>query len=351
MPEAKLNLVISSRPTHALRDDKFPEFLSMGHVTLEEIEAASRALPALVRRTPLVAYASDLSEIGSERLFLKLENLQAIGAFKVRAAFTMMAALSAEQKQCGIVFASSGNFAQAFALAGRHYRVRTRVVMLASTSPYKIEAARALGAEVDLFDGAALGRQARVEELGKEFGMTVIDTWEERPIITGHGTLGLEILGDLSDVEQILVPVSSGGLAAGVATAVKLVAPRVRVIGVQPKGANAAYLSLAAGRPVAIENWNSIADGLSARRPGEYPFSHLRRYLDEIVLIEEGDIAIAHLMLRRRAKTVAEPAGAVSVAAFLSGRVDVSRRTVAVVSGGNLTDETMHALERMAGAR
>jgi threonine dehydratase len=318
------------------------------YVTLEEIEAADKALPAVVRRTPLLPYASDPSEIGSERLFLKLENLQAIGAYKVRAAFTMIAALSPARRDKGIVFASSGNFAQAFALAGKHYGVRTRVVMLASTSPYKIKAARALGADVELFDGPALGRQARVEELGREFGMTVIDTWEERPIIAGHGTLGLEMLRDLGDVEQILVPVSSGGLAAGVAAAIKQVAPHVRVVGVQPKGANAAYLSLAAGRPVAIEEWNSIADGLSARRPGEYPFIHLQRYLDEIVLIEERDIAIAHVMLRRRAKTIAEPAGAVAVGAFLAGRVDVRCRTVAVVSGGNLTDETMHALERMA---
>jgi threonine dehydratase len=320
----------------------------MGYVTLEEIEAASEAHPAIVRRSPVVPYASDSSQIGRERLFLKLENLQPVGAYKVRAAFTMVAALGTEQRERGIVFTSSGNFAQALALAGRHYRVRTRVVMLAATSPYKIKAAVALGAEVDLFDGPALGRQARVEELGRESGMTVIDTWEERPIIAGHGTLGLEILRDMSDVEQILVPVSSGGMAAGVATAVKLVAPHVRVVGVQPKGANAAYLSLEAGRPVAIDNWNTIADGLSARRPGEYPFLHLQRYLDEIVLVEERDIAVAHVMLRRRAKTMAEPAGAVSVAAFLAGRVDDRLRTVAVVSGGNLTDETMYALDRMA---
>ena len=320
----------------------------MGYVTLEEIEAARRSLPPIVRQTPLLPYASDPAEIGCERLFLKLENLQAIGAYKVRAAFTMIAALTPEQQARGIVFASSGNFAQAFALAGKHYRVRTHVVMLASTSSYKVEATRALGAEVDLFDGPALDRQARVEELGRQLGMTVVDTWEEHPIIAGHGTLGLEILDDLSDVEQILVPVSSGGLAAGVATAVKSRASHVRVIGVQPRGANAAYLSLAAGHPVAIDAWHSIADGLSARRPGNHPFMHLKRYLDEIVLIEERDIAVAHVMLRRRAKIIAEPAGAVSVAAFLSGRVDVSKRTVAIVSGGNLTDETMHELEHMA---
>ena len=318
------------------------------YITLEEIRAASKAFPPLVRKTPVLPFASGLKEIGSERLLLKLENFQAIGAFKVRAAFAMMAALPPEQRSRGIVFASSGNFAQAFALAGKHFDVRTRVVMLSATSPYKIEAACALGAEVDLFDGPALERQARVAEHGRTSGMTVIDTWEERAIVVGHGTLGLEILDDVPDVEQILVPVSSGGLAAGVAAAVKQAAPRVSVIGVQPKEANAAYLSLAAGHPVSIDHWHSIADGLSARRPGEYPFIHLQRYLDKIVLVEEQEIAIAHVMLRRRAKTIAEPAGSVSVAAFLAERVDVSRRTVAIVSGGNLTEETMRTLDRMA---
>lgn len=321
----------------------------MDYVTLEEIEAAARAHPDLVRRTPLWPYASDAAEIGRERLFLKLENMQAIGAYKIRAAFTVLDSLTAEQKSRGIVLVSSGNFAQAFALAGRHHGVRILVVMLAATSPYKVEATRALGAEVDLFDGQSLQRQARAEALGRELGMTVIDTYEERSIIAGHGTIGLEILEDLAGVEQILVAISSGGLAAGIAAAVKQVAPHVRVIGVQPAGANSSYLSLAAGRPVSIDNWNTIADALAARRPGEFPFAHLQRYLDEIVLVEEREIAVAHVMLRRRAKTIAEPAGAVSVAAFLSGRVDIGRRTVAVVSGGNLTDETMHELEQMAG--
>ena len=318
------------------------------YITHAEIAAAAASLPPIVRRTPLWPLARDSAEIGHEKLFLKLENFQAIGAYKVRAAFTTVAALTPEQRARGIVLTSSGNFAQAFALAGRHFGVRILVVMLEATSPYKIEAARALGAEVDLFKGPALERQSRVEALGREHQMTVIDTWEERSIIAGHGTLGLEMLQDLSDVEQILVPVSSGGMAAGVAAAVKQVAPAVRVIGVQPSAANAAYLSLAAGRPVSIDNWNSIADGLSARRPGEYPFAHLQRYIDGIVLIEERDIALAHVVLRRRAKVIAEPAGAVAAAGFLSGRVDVGLRTIAVVSGGNLTDATMHTLERMA---
>jgi threonine dehydratase len=320
----------------------------MDYVSLREIEAAAGTLPSVVHHTPLLPYAVDASQIGAECLFLKLENLQAIGAYKVRAAFNVMASLTPEQAARGIVFTSSSNFAQAFALAGRLAGVRVVATMLATTSPYKVEAARGLGAELNLFDGPALARQQRVTELAQRLDMTAIDTWEERPIIAGHGSLGLEIISDLTDVEQVLVPVSSGGMAAGVATAVKSVAPHVRVIGVQPRGANAAYLSLAAGMPVAIDDWNTIADSLSARRPGKYPFMHMQRYLDEIVLVEEHDIARAHVMGRRRAKVIAEPAGAVSVEAFLAGRVDVTRRTVAVVSGGNLTDKTMRALEHLA---
>lgn len=320
----------------------------MQYVTLEQIQLAARTLPPIVRHTPLWPCAVDASQIGVETLFLKLENFQAIGAYKVRAAFNMVASLSPKQRSRGIVLTSSGNFAQAFALAGRHFGVRVCVVMLVGTSPYKVNAACVLGAQVDLFDGPALQRQARVEQLAHELGMVAIDTWEERPIIAGHGTLGLEILEDMKDVEQVLVPVSSGGLAAGVSTAIKLSNPNVRVIGVQPRGANAAYLSLAAGQPVSIDNWNTIADGLSARRPGENPFAHFQRYIDEIVLIEERDIGQAHMMLRRRSKIIAEPAGAVAVAAYLANKVARNRRTVAVVTGGNLTDETEKALEQLA---
>lgn len=320
----------------------------MDCVSVAEIRAAARGLPPVVRHTPLLSLARDGAEIGRERLYVKLENLQPTGAYKVRAAYTMLAALAPEQRRNGIVLTSSGNFAQAFALAARDHGVRAVVVMLAGTSRVKVEATRDLGARVDLFDGPPLARQERVETIGRAEGLTVIDTWEERAIVAGHGTLGLEILADMGDVEQILVPVSSGGMAAGVATAVKHSAPHVRVVGVQPTGANAAFLSLQAGRPVAISDWHSIADGLSARRPGVFPFLHLQRYLDGIVLIEERDIAIAHLVLRQCVKTVAEPAGAVATAAFLAGRVDTALRTVAVVSGGNLTTETMRELERLA---
>jgi threonine dehydratase len=319
-------------------------------VTLREIEEARAALPAVVRHTPVVPFARRPAETGSERLFLKLENLQVTGAYKVRAAFTMLRALPAGSRQRGIVVVSSGNFAQAFAFAGREMGIPIAVVMLATTSPYKIESTRELGAHVDLYAGPPLARQRRVEELARERGMDAIDTWEERPITAGHGSIGIEIMGDIADLQQVLVPVSSGGLAAGVATAVKSINRNVRVIGVQPIRANAAYVSLQQGMPTAIDYWDSIADGLSARRPGEFPFAHLQRYLDDIVLVEEREIARAHVAMKHRAKIIAEPAGAVAAAAFLSERVDTTLRTVAIVSGGNLTAEVMATMDTMAVA-
>ncbi len=212
----------------------------MNLVTLAEIRQAHANLPAIVRRTPIVPFAPTTGEIGQEKLHLKLENLQVTGAFKVRAAFTMLQSMPPEARKRGVVIVSSSNFAQAFALAGRELGVSIAVVMLGNTSSYKIEATRALGAHIDLYDGPALQRQRRVETLAAERGMTAIDVWEERPITIGHGSIGIEAVEDCAGVEQVLVPVSSSGLAAGVATAVKGLDPKIRTIGVQPLRANAA---------------------------------------------------------------------------------------------------------------
>jgi threonine dehydratase len=317
-------------------------------IDLGQIEAARAALPAYIRRTPILPLARDSAEIGDERCFLKCENLQVTGSYKVRAAFTVLNSLSEEARSRGVVLTSSGNFAQAFAYVGRRMGVPITVVMLDRASPYKVRATEGHGGEVYFCGTDALERQPTVERLARERGMTAIDTWEEPPITAGHGTIGLEIVEDFPGVEQVLVPVSSGGVAAGIATAVKERRPDVKVIGVQPERANAAYVSLAAGAPTAIDYWDSIADGLSAVRPGAFPFRHLQRYLDDIVLIREVDIANAFRVLRDRAKIVGEPAGVVATAAFLAGKVDASLATVAAVTGGNLTAETMRRLEEMA---
>ena len=312
--------------------------------TLRDIEVARDALPSVVRRTPVLPLAPEPRDIGHEKLFLKAECLQVTGAYKVRAAFNVIRCLSALERQRGIVLASSGNFAQAFAFAGAQHGVSVVVVMLDQTSTYKVSATQKLGAEVVFCGQDALNRQPTVDAIASNRGMTPIDTWEYPPVIAGHGSIGLEVIEDAQGVEQILVPVSSGGVAAGIATAVKLSSPGIRVIGVQPEGANAYFLSRKAGKPVILSHWDTIADGLSARFPGTYPFHHLQEYLDDVVLVSEKDIAASFRSLLYRGKLLVEPAGAVAPAAFLSGKVDQDRITVAAVTGGNVTAETVQTL-------
>ncbi len=312
--------------------------------TLQDIEDAREALPSIVRRTPIVPLAPESCDIGHEKLFLKAECLQVTGAYKVRAAFNVLRCLSELERKRGIVLASSGNFAQAFAVAGAQLGVSVVVVMLDQTSTYKVTATQELGAEVVFCGRDALNRQPTVDAIAGDRDITAIDTWEHPPVIAGHGSIGLEVIEDAPEVEQILVPVSSGGVAAGIATAVKLSAPHIRIIGVQPEGANAYFLSRKAGKPVTLSRWDTIADGLSARFPGVYPFHHLQEYLDDVVLVSEKDIAASFRSLLFRGKLLVEPAGAVAAAAFFSGKVDRDRATVAAVTGGNVTAETVQTL-------
>jgi len=211
-------------------------------VSFDDIKDARARLHPAVRRTPIIPVARNGMEIGAELLHVKCENLQVTGAYKVRAAFTMLDQLQDTQKTKGVILTSSGNFAQAFAYAGRLLGVPICVVMLSETSPYKVEATREHGAEV-IFCDDALGRQPMVEAVARERGMTAIDTWEEYWITAGHASLGMEICEDFAGLQQVLVPVSSGGVAGGVACAIKHMRPDVKVIGVQPERANAAYVS------------------------------------------------------------------------------------------------------------
>ncbi len=314
-------------------------------ITLDQIKSAQEELPEVVRRTPILPLSRDPSETGRETFFLKAENLQVTGAYKPRAAFTILNALPNNSRKRGVVISSSGNFAQAFAYGGACQDIPVVVVMPKQTSPYKVNATRKYGAEV-LFCENSITRQPTVERISKERGMTAVNTWEDPMTIAGHGTLGLEILDDLPTVEQILVPVGSAGLAAGIATAVKKSRPDVKVVGVQPERANAAYVSLQRGEPTTIDYWDSIADGLAPVRPGNLPFRHIQEYLDGIVLITERDIATTFLSLLHLGKILAEPSGAVAPAAYLTNKVDLTRKTVAIVSGGNLTQAVM---DKMVG--
>jgi threonine dehydratase len=316
-------------------------------VSFDDIKDAQTRLHPAVRRTPIIPVARDSQEIGNEQLFIKCENLQVTGAYKIRAAFTMLDRLTAEQKSKGVVLTSSGNFAQGFAYAGRLMNVPIAVVMLRKTSPYKVDATRDHGAEVIYCDDA-LARQPMVNEIAKERGMTAIDTWEEYWITAGHASLGIEIAEDADGLEQVLVPVSSGGIAAGVSCAIKHMRPDVKVIGVQPEHANAAYVSHQKGEPTTIDYWDSIADGLSARRPGERPFAHFQEYLDDIVLVSEADIGRAFEVLLTRTKMLGEAAGVVASAAFLADKVDTSLKTVAALTGGNLSKDSIDKLKALS---
>jgi threo-3-hydroxy-L-aspartate ammonia-lyase len=311
-------------------------------VTLADIEAARRQLPPEVVRTPLLPCPS---LVPTGRAYLKAENLQVTGSYKARAAFTVLDSLDEAARRRGAVLASSGNFAAAFAFMGRLLGVPTAVVMMRQTAPYKVERTRRLGAEVLFCEDRWDAREETLNRLETQRGLTVIHHYEDPRVIAGHGTIGLEILDDCPDADLVLVPVSSGGLLAGVAAAVKARRPQARVVGVQPEGADAMARSLEAGHVVSIPQARTMCDALVATHPGELPFQHAQRYVEQVVRVSEEEIAAAVRFLATEAKLVSEPGGAVTTAALLAGRVETgSGSTVALLSGGNVSPERLAML-------
>jgi threonine dehydratase len=304
-------------------------------ITLEQIKQARLEYPSVIRLTPLVV-SDDLSEHIGASVWLKCENLQVTGAYKPRAAFTLLDRLSDEQKRRGAALSSSGNFASAFAYMGRLLGIPTAIVMMQKTSPLKAEKTNRYGGEIVWCENRFEARFETLKRLEAERGLTVINTLEEPNVPIGHGTAGLEIVEQLPNADMVLVPISTGGLIAGVATALKESNPRIKVIGVQPEGSNAAYLSYRAGKVVTIAGTNSICDGLTATRPGELMFAHIQRYVDDIVLVGDEDIKAAVAWLAEHDKLVVEPSGAVGVAALMTGKVKASGNVVALLSGGNI---------------
>ena len=303
-------------------------------VTLDEIRRAQAALPPQVRRTPLLRSDGLSEQLGGE-VRLKCENLQVTGAYKVRAAFTVLNRLTPEQKLAGAALSSSGNFAAAFALMGRLLGVPTHIVMMEKTSPFKVAKTRKLGGEVVFCENRFEARIEVLEEL-RARGITVVHHGDEPNVIRGHGTLGLEMLDQWPQVDTVLVPVSIGGLIAGVATAVKAVNPQARVIGVQPTGSCALHDSLRAQeiRRVKVE---TICDALTAEFPSQLNFDHARAFVDDVVLVDDTEVKRAMAWLFEHEKLVAEPGGAVTVAALRKGKVSATgRNVIALISGGNV---------------
>lgn len=312
-------------------------------VSPEAISEAAERLQGVAVRTPLLP-APDLCTDGGE-VRLKCESLQRAGAFKIRGAYNLMSRLTPRELAQGVITYSSGNHAQAVALAARLLGSHAVVVMPVTAPQTKREGATRLGAEVILHGITSLERRQRAEEIARERELTIVPPFDHPDIIAGQGTVGREIAEDWPDVQAVLVPIGGGGLASGCAVALKHANPEIRVVGVEPEGAASMKAALDAGHPVTLPSIHTIADGLAPIRAGDLTFAHIRQYVDEIVLVSDDAIREATAFLLERVKLVVEFSGAATVAALRSGAFrGEGRRVAAVLSGGNLDPGVLRSL-------
>ena len=305
-------------------------------ISLNDIESAQQLIAGRLHRTPLL-HSTALGRLTKTELYLKAELFQKTGSFKPRGVFNKVAQLSDEEKRRGLITVSAGNQAQAVAYVAQLERIPATVVMPAQAVASKVKATRQYGAEVVLH-GEMTDLFPKAEALRAERHLTFIHPFDDPFIIAGQGTVGLEILTDLPEVQAVLVGIGGGGLISGVAAAIKLQHPQVQIIGVEPEGAAAMQRSLQAGRPIKLDKTNTIADGLAAPFAGKLTFKLVQRYVDQLVLVSDAEIRRALCLLMERCKLVVEPAGAAPVAALLAGKVqlDPGSKTVCVLSGGNI---------------
>ncbi len=314
-------------------------------VGLEEIQDAARVLAPAIVRTPLLRADAIAEKIGAP-VWVKPEVLQRGGAFKFRGAFNFLSQLNPEARERGVVAPSSGNHAQAVALAAKIYGVPATVVMPTTVTPAKRAGAERLGARIVLAGTTTTDRLERAQELVAEEGLTLVPPYDHPWIIAGQGTVGLEIAADLNDVDTVLVPVGGGGFSAGVSAAIKLTLPNARVIGVEPTSAPKLTRAREAGRPVRLEHTGGLADGLMSIQIGTLTFAHHERFLDDVVTVDDSALRGAMRLLLDRLKLVVEPSGAITAAALLEGKVQPrgNGATVAVLSGGNIEWEGLREL-------
>jgi threonine dehydratase len=324
---------------------------SISLVTLDQIRAAAQRIRDVARRTPVleIANVSSLQSSGSSRpeiedrrpfvLALKCENFQPMGAFKIRGACNMIAQLAPEARRAGVITYSSGNHGQAVALVAQQFGIPAVVVMPQTAARVKVERVKRYGAEVILVGPSSLERKARAESEAASRGLTIVPPFDHPAIIAGAATIGLELLEQCPQVTTVFVPVGGGGLISGVAAAVKQMRAGVRIIGVEPEGAPKMSASLRAGEPVTLDTTSSIADGLLPLRPGDLTFAHVQAFVDDVIRIDDDAIAAAVRWLFSEARLVAEPSGAITVAAALRDGSAAEHGRLAVISGGNVGPE------------
>ena len=312
--------------------------------TIDDVRAAAERLRGVTHRTPVLR-SRTLDERTGATVALKAENLQRIGAFKLRGAYNHLASLPAEQRARGVLTASSGNHAQAVALAARLLGTTAVVLMPEDAPPNKRAATEQYGAEVITFDRYTADREALTAQVAEERGLPILHAYDDPAVIAGQGTVALELLEDAGDLDVLLVCLGGGGLIAGSSLTVKALSPRTVVIGVEPAERPAARRALEAGEPVAVPVPRTIADGQQTASIGRRNHALIARHVDMIVGVPDDEIVAAMTFLFERVKTVVEPSGASALAALLSGRVDAEGRRVGVtLSGGNVSAERFAAL-------
>ncbi len=303
-------------------------------VTLDKIYHAAFVLKPVARKTDMI-HAPKLSD-GFD-MYLKTENLQLTGSFKLRGAYYKISQLTQEQRAAGIIACSAGNHAQGVALAASRMGIKAIVCMPDGAPISKVEATKALGADVCLVKGAYDDAYAHALRLQQESGMTFIHPFDDDEVIAGQGTIGLEILDQLADVDAVICPVGGGGLISGVAYAIKTLNPQVKVYGVQAENAPSMAQSMREGEAITLNTVATFADGIAVKHPGDTTFAMVRDYVDDVVTVSEDEIAAAILALMEKQKLVAEGAGAVSVAAAMFGKLPIQGKNVCcLVSGGNI---------------
>lgn len=312
-------------------------------VNLTRIQAAYPAIQKIAHYTPLFT-SHTFDALAGCPLFLKAENLQKTGSFKIRGAFYCLSKFSPEDKQKGVVTASAGNHAQGIALGAKLNGMHATVYMPVFASIAKVQATRHYGADVRLvgetFDDATAAAKAHAMETGAIF----VSAFDHDDIITGQGTVGLEILNDLPDVETVIVPVGGGGLISGMAIALKETNPRIRVVGVQSEGAPALVQSFQTHALIKSPSVQTIADGIAIKQPAERTFHYIQKYVDEMVTVPDEDTANTILLLLERTKLVVEGAGAVALTALRTGKVQGKGKTAVVLSGGNIDTKLLSTL-------
>ena len=308
--------------------------------TLAEFEETLSIVHRVTRRTPLESSRFLAETLGVSRVYMKCENLQRTGAYKLRGAYNRLTQLTDEEKARGVVAASAGNHAQGVAFAARELGIKATIFMPLGVALPKLQATKNYGANVELVGATFDETNKAAQEFVAETGAVFIPPFDDPAVIAGQGTVALEMLADAPDIETFVVPIGGGGLIAGIAAAAKQWAAAngrtIRVIGVQSENAAPYPASIAAGEPVTIKTKPTIADGIAVARPGARNFDVVSQYVDQVVTVTDDDIARAIVMLLERAKLVVEPAGAAGVAAILAGKVSATGVTATVLSGGNI---------------